>query len=219
MRPQIRVTRMCRLMRILKAPVSERYTRFAGKERQRGGAAMMTERKKTGWNVPGMVGLTFAPMGLLFLILGITFWFGQVGEDPNDPMLFLCSFGGTGAVFLLVGLGLLGSELRRRRLMKRAYEGGNCVSARITAVREKRNVKINHRHPFVVECRWTDPATDEEHVYTSRYLREDVTGLLTAKEAPVYVDRMDARIGFVDIDAALPDVPGLMTKLEEPGTD
>lgn len=166
---------------------------------------MMTERKKTGWSVLSIVGLSFAPTGLLFLILGIVFWFNQVGDEPNDPLIFLCTFGGLGAVFLLIGLGLLGADLRRRRLMKRAYDGGYCVSARITGVREKQNVKINNRHPYVVECRWTDPATDEEHVYTSRYLREDVTGLLTAEEVPVYVDRMDARIGFVDIDAVLPE--------------
>ena len=40
----------------------------------------------------------------------------------------------------------------------------------------------------------------------SRYLFTDVTKLLTAKTVPVYIDREDEDIGFVDIDAVLPEI-------------
>ena len=44
------------------------------------------------------------------------------------------------------------------------------------------------------------------HVYRSRYLYTDVTKLLKDKKIPVYIDRYDENIGFVDIDAVLPEI-------------
>jgi len=58
----------------------------------------------------------------------------------------------------------------------------------------------------VVECHYTDPFTGIAHVYFSRYLYTDVTDLLKSDVVPVYIDRMDDRVGFVDIDAVLPEI-------------
>ena len=166
----------------------------------------MNERKKYGWTAKGIVGMIFAPIGLLFLVMGVLFWHFRVGEGPDDPRLFLYIFGGVGAVFLLLGLGLLLADVRRRALQRRAYEGGNYVMAQIAGIKAQRNVNINGRCPCVVECHYTDPLTGAVHVYYSRYLYVDVEDLLQSEQAPVYIDRMDDRVGFVDIDAVLPEI-------------
>ena len=57
----------------------------------------------------------------------------------------------------------------------------------------------------MVECAYTDPS-GIVHIYHSRYLYTDVTKLLTAKTVPVYIDRDNEDIGFVDIDAVLPEI-------------
>ena len=105
-----------------------------------------------------------------------------------------------------VGLGLLLSDIRRRTRMRRAYENGHYVMARITGVHEQRNVNMNGRSPTVVECHYTDPDTGIVHVYHSRYLYTDLSDLLQSDQVPVYIDRMDDRVGFVDIDAVLPEI-------------
>lgn len=166
----------------------------------------MTERKKYGWTVKGILGFVFTPMGFFFLVMGVLFWHFKVGEKPEDPWIFLYVFGGMGVVFFLVGMGLLLSDLHRRALMRRAYEGGNYVMAQIAGINTQRNVNMNGRNPFMVECHYTDPATGIVHVYYSRYLYIDVDDLLQADQVPVYIDRMDERIGFVDIDAVLPKI-------------
>ncbi len=166
----------------------------------------MQERKKYGWTVKGILALVFTPMGLLFLTLGLLFWHFRVGEDPEDPQIFLYVFGGLGAAFLVAGLCLLLAELRRRARLRRAYEGGYAVMAQIAGVHSQREVTVNGSHPFVVECHYTDPATGTVHVYYSRYLFVNVEGLLQADTVPVYLDRMDERIGFVDVDAVLPKI-------------
>lgn len=164
----------------------------------------MNERKKYGWTVKGLLGMIFGPLGFLFLVLGVLLWYFKAGENPDDPQIFLFVFGGEGAAFFLVGMGLLLADLRRRALLRRAYEGGYYVMAKIAGVSAQRHVTMNGRNPSQVECHYTDPSTGVAHVYYSRYLYISVEDLLLSDEVPVYIDRMDDRVGFVDIDAVLP---------------
>ena len=166
----------------------------------------MYEHKKYGWTVKGILGMVFAPMGLLFLIMGILFWYFKIGDQPEVPKIFLYTFGGMGAIFLLVGLALLLADIHRRSLLRRAYEGGHYVMAQIAGINAQQNVSRNGRYPIVVECHYTDPATGVVHVYYSRYLYVNVADLLQSDQVPVYIDRMNDEIGFVDIDAILPEI-------------
>ena len=50
---------------------------------------METRKKKYGWTVRGILGFVFGPMGLLFLSLGLLFWYFRVGDEPEDPEIFL----------------------------------------------------------------------------------------------------------------------------------
>jgi hypothetical protein len=59
---------------------------------------------------------------------------------------------------------------------------------------------------MVVEVHYTDPDTGTVHVFYSRYLYINAKRLLTSYEVPVYMDREDKRVGFVDIDAVLPKI-------------
>ena len=163
--------------------------------------------RKMGWTVKGIVGLIFAPMGLLFVIIG---WI--VGkslnvswESANDPVAFQYVFCGIGGLFLLIGIALLAADLWRRHLLQRAYDGGNCVEAEIIGINAQNNVNMNGRHPHVVEAAYTDPS-GIVHVYRSRYLYTDVTKLLKSKTVPVYIDRFNENVGFVDIDVVLPEI-------------
>jgi hypothetical protein len=166
----------------------------------------MTERKKYGWTVRGLLGMIFSPLGFFFLTMGVLFWYFKVGQKPKEPWIFLYVFGGMGAAFFLAGLGLLISDLYRRALLRRAYEGGYSVMAKIADVSTQKNVNMNGQSPYVVECHYTDPATGTVHVYYSRYLYIDVSDLLQSDQVPVYIDRMNEKIGFVDIDAVLPKI-------------
>ena len=164
-------------------------------------------RKKLGWTVKGILGAVFTLIGLVFVPLSLIL--GRLGpvsrRGTGDPAVFRAVFGGVGALFLIPGLILLGMDLRRRHLLRRAYDGGYCVDARILGVSAQRNVTVGGRHPLVVECAHTD-SSGVVHVYRSRYLYSDVTNLLKSGTVPVYIDRMDDSVGFVDIDAVLPEI-------------
>ncbi len=164
-------------------------------------------RRKMGWTAKGIVGFVFAPIGLLFVL--IAFAMGQFGSavwKPSDnPTVFLAAFGGIGGFFLMLGLAFLGSDIRRRALLRKAYYSGNCVEAEILRVVPQTNINTTKGSPCVVECARTD-ASGVVHIYRSRPLYTDVSKLLKSKTVPVYIDRDNENIGFVDIDAVLPEI-------------
>ena len=163
-------------------------------------------KKKISWTAKGIVGFIFTPIGAFFTLIAFLVW--KLKPEWNDPVggvVFQSVFGGLGLIFLFLGLIFLGLDLRRRALLRRAYYSGNCVEAEIIRSVPQTNVSTYKGQPFVVECAYTDPS-GIVHIYRSRYLYTDVTKLLTAKTVPVYIDRDNEDIGFVDIDAVLPEI-------------
>ena len=161
--------------------------------------------KKYGWTEKGILGFVFAPLGLIFLVLGMI-----LVQSPSitgdDRLALMICFVGMGAAFFLAGAILLGIDLRRRSRLRAAFEGGYCVMGRVAGCVTNARVNMGSTHPVVVEAHYADPDTGVVHVYYSRYLYISVSDLLTSDEVPVYIDRNDRRVGFVDIDAILPRV-------------
>ena len=164
-------------------------------------------RRKMGWTAFGIIGFIFVPMGLVFSLTGVALWLSKSvsWKHPEDPAVFLAVFGGIGGLFLVLGLVFLLTDIRRRALQRRAYNGGNCVEAKILGVVPLKNVNMSYGQPRILEAAWTDP-NGVVHIYRSRYLRTDVTKLLRSDTVPVYIDRYNEKIGFVDVDAVLPEI-------------
>ena len=144
--------------------------------------------KRYGWTVWGILGLVFIPVSVVFIPVG---WIVSAAKPGEYGRSFLYTFGGIGAFFLALGLGFLSVDLWRRHLLRRAYNGGNAVTAKVAGIRTIGNVNVNGQHPVVLECVY------QGRTYRSRYLYRDVPE--TGTEVTVYIDRMDDRVGFVDI--------------------
>ena len=160
-------------------------------------------KKKFGWSVWGICGSIFAVIGGIFVPVG---WF--VPQIPNVTIrgdgglpVFRGMFCGIGGLFLVMGLCFLLVDVRRRARLRRAYDMGNYVEAKILGMKEMKNIDVNGRHPNVIECAWTD-AAGTEHIYCSRALFREAWPL-KSDTVPVYIDRDDENIGFVDIDAVI----------------
>ena len=166
---------------------------------------MDSTKRKYGWTALGVIGWVFAPIGLVFsaVALAVT-CLRAIDWNVRQPLQI--SFGIIGVSFLTMGLIFLGFDIRRRRAQRRAVEGGYYVMARVAAVRVNYQMNVNGVHPVRAECHYTDPATGTVHVYFSRNLYTDVTDLVEGREVPVYMDRLDPSVGYVDIDSILPEI-------------
>ena len=144
--------------------------------------------KRYGWSVWGIIGFVFMPVSLVLLVTGSVAAAAGFGETSR---IILYSFSLIGGVFLLMGIGFLTIDLRRRHLWRNAYNGGYEVKAAVTGIRTVYNVNMNGNHPVVLECEY------EGKIYHSRYLYRNIPEI--GSEVSVYIDRMDDRIGYLDI--------------------
>ncbi len=147
-----------------------------------------------------IIGMIFAPLGLIFVLLGIGLTAGS-GQG-----LFLMVFGGIGGIFLILGILFLLLMLHRRGICRELFNEGHYVMATVTSVMPNYNVRVNGRTPYLAECSYTDPDTGVLHLFQSRNLYFDPTSILMDAQVPVYVRKGDYRHYYVDVDAVLPEV-------------
>ena len=156
-----------------------------------------------------IVGLIFAPLGLIFLIVGILVNMNADNRNVHvegDPRIFLATFGGVGGVFLVLGVAFLVLMIRRRMIHNRLFTQGHYIMAQVTSDMPNYNVRINGCCPYFAECSYTDPNTGILHLFRSRDIYFDPTAIAMDAMVPVYVDPDNFRHYYVDIDSVLPKV-------------
>lgn len=104
-----------------------------------------------------------------------------------------------GGVFLLVGIILVIVFMPRNKKIK---QYGNRYEADIINITVNRNVRVNGRHPYIVDCQVADAFTGVTSLYRSKNIYEDINVYGIVK-VPVYVDPKNPSKYYVDIDEAI----------------
>ena len=161
---------------------------------------MQKKKIRLGMDSALLLGLIFGFIGIIYLPVGI-----GLGIALPDGRLFLCIFGGLGAVFLIVSAALIVRSILCRRGIRRAVEDGQYVLAAVTEVTRNYNVRVNGRHPVYAVCAYTEPLSKTVHLYRSRerrYIPDDIVG----QTVKVYISRENDKYYYADIDEILPKV-------------
>lgn len=103
-----------------------------------------------------------------------------------------------GLIFLAVGIFLLFGGKKNSKLKK---NGIGC-EADIVNVTLNMNVTINGQHPYVLECRATDPSTGIISLYKSKNFYEDIS-FYGIEKVMVYVDPNKPSKYYVDVKGAI----------------
>ena len=175
--------------------------------------------KKFGLETDSAFGGLMMIMGSAITILGIVVVIvdqvtGDIGLEGAMLFLFLFLFLAPGIALFLIGRRKFLKDKVRVDGLREAYENNRCVMADImgvhlnTSSQETSNNMIqgvHYREYYIIECRYKDPA-GVTHIYYSPAIYYDPSGLITAKQVPVYIDRNNEKNFFVDIDQALSTV-------------
>lgn len=127
-------------------------------------------------------------------------------DNPRDielePFAFLGVYivGGIGAVFFLIGMGFLLFSGIAGKKKKRLMTEGRKVYAEVTGGNVNYNVRINGRHPYKLECRYTDLATGAVYLYSSGNIFFDPEPYI-GRQVAVYIDRANYSKYVVDTDS------------------
>ena len=188
---------------------------FHGKEY---GMTTLESFRKFGIETRGFTGGILMGIGAATAALGLAVFiadrvFGTFGLEGVILLVFLLIFIGGGIVLLLSGLRLFRRDKKRVDGLREAYENHRCIMADIVGVQVNSSFEkssdnmftgVSYRNLYTVECHYKDPA-GITHIYY-KTLRYDPTGLIIARQVPVYIDRDDEENFFVDIDQALAPV-------------
>lgn len=147
-----------------------------------------------------ILGLVFAPLGSLFLCLGICLLF--VLRETEAWMVGI-PFTAVGGIFFALGVVFLSIDGKHRRNAARLMENGRYVWGEVTALEPNTMIRINNRYPYYAVIRYQDPfgKVTEFRSRSSMALRrrEDLTG----RKVKVYIEDETCRNYTVDIDSLL----------------
>lgn len=168
-------------------------------------------------DVFSLVGVIFAPIGLVFLIVGIAisthfytngayvtingvYTYCPPGELSTPVLLFGGIFGGLGLIFFILGLILVVAGIKRKNLSKKLLDTGKHIVAKVSDVELDLAVRVNRRHPFVIICEYEDIYSGKIHVFRSNDIMGN-PGDIIGESINVYVDNDDWNKYYVDTDS------------------
>ncbi len=127
-------------------------------------------------------------------------------ENPRrvEPASFLFFpvyiTGGIGAVFFAFGFMFFMIAKSQNKKKKRLMAEGRKLYAEVTGGSMNFNYRVNGRHPFKLECQYTDTYTGAVYLFSSDNTWVD-PNLYIGKQVVVYADSTDFSKYYVDMDS------------------
>lgn len=121
-------------------------------------------------------------------------------DGTLDRHFLTLILGGLGTVFSLVGGGLLGAVVRRRRVIARLKRGGQPIAAQFIETFRDTSVRVNGRSPFRVACQAVHPGTGKLVRFDSDPIWADPTEVIGKRPVRVLVDPLRPRDYYVDLE-------------------
>ena len=106
---------------------------------------------------------------------------------------------GLGAVFALVGGGVLAARVRQRKQRAWLAQNGLRVKAKFDGVDYDTSVRVNGRSPWRLTCQWQHPATQKVYVFRSDAIWFDPAPYVQRDTLDVLVNADDPRQYQVDL--------------------
>ena len=160
----------------------------------------MEKRAKLGVNALLLIGIIYAGLGGLFVILGLFF---AIGLKDTEAWMIGTIFAGIGGIFLVLGVIFLCLEWRKRRRANRLMAGGRYVWGQIVEFVPNYNVTVNGRHPYIAMVRYAD-GYGVTHIFKSGSLRIYPDPAAVGRQVKVYIENDTYEHYYVDMDGVMP---------------
>jgi hypothetical protein len=128
-------------------------------------------------------------------------------SDPSDARIksFFALWGGQaifgaiGAVFALVGGGIIYWRRRAAELAQYLRRHGMPVQTDFQDVELNTALRVNGRHPWRITTQWKNPTSGELHLFRSANLWFDPTSHINTRQITVYLDRRNPKRYHMDV--------------------
>jgi hypothetical protein len=104
-------------------------------------------------------------------------------------------------LLLILDIYLIYTNKKKSRSAGSFKANGRKVEAEIIKIDTDMTITFREKHPYYIDCRWSDPITGREYTHTIRNIWTDPTPLLAGRtHIDVYIDRQDPEKYFMDIE-------------------
>lgn len=107
--------------------------------------------------------------------------------------------GGLGAVFFLIGTGILLAGILKDRKDKYLKKYGRRIETNYQSVELNTSYTVNGRNPFRVLTHWQNPVTSEIHIFKSNNLWFDPSDYINKKTITVFIENNNPKKYYVDL--------------------
>lgn len=107
--------------------------------------------------------------------------------------------GGIGAVFFLIGFGILLVGKLGKRKAEYLKQNGVAVQAKFQSVELNGSVQVNGRSPYRIFAQWINPTTSEMHIFKSENIWFDPTAHIESDELTVLIEKDNPKKHYMDI--------------------
>jgi hypothetical protein len=106
-----------------------------------------------------------------------------------------------GLILLLFDFYMMYLNRKNNRRSANFKNNGRKLQAEIISVEVDDNITMKNKHPYVINCKWTDPSSGKAYTHSLKYFWEDPTPLLAGrKNIDVYIDRENPEKHFIDTE-------------------
>lgn len=108
-------------------------------------------------------------------------------------------FGGLGAIFFLVGFGIIIGTTVKARRNEYLRTRGTPIETDLQSVQINNSFEVNGKHPYKVLTQWFNPFTSEVHVFESENVWFDPTQYLKGRKITVFIENDNPKKYLVDL--------------------
>lgn len=108
-------------------------------------------------------------------------------------------FGGLGAVFFLIGAGMIAYGRKRASDVQYLKDQGIPIVAKFQSVERNTSLRVNGRSPYRIHAQWTNPATNELHIFESENIWFDPSSHIDREIISVLIEQGNPEKYYMDI--------------------
>ncbi|MBI1732446.1 MAG: DUF3592 domain-containing protein [Gammaproteobacteria bacterium] len=108
-------------------------------------------------------------------------------------------FGGLGAIFFLVGAGIIFGTAFKGRRDESLRMRGTPIETDLQSVQLNTSLAVNGKHPYKVLTQWFNPFTSEVHVFESDNVWFDPASYVKDRKITVFIENDNPKKYLVDL--------------------
>ena len=152
-----------------------------------------------------ILGVVFFVVGTVFLLVGLVWLSSEmemIENGINEMLIGPGSICFMGLVFASIGGGVLLRQRRIRQKRDMLMRTGRKIQGTVTRISKNHRIKVNNRHPHIVEC--TAVLSGQE----KKFMSANIYGALLLNEG----DTLDVFVDFRNYDNYWVEVPPQATR-------